>query len=400
MSKPRGRPSPPLLAAYTYDALYKIVPLKILVIPDKFKGTLTAPAAAEAIKRGWRKARPEDQVTLLPMSDGGEGFGEVMSELLGARRQQVRTVDAAHRSCLAPWWWDAKRKTAIIESARVIGLAMLPPNKFHPFELDTFGLCALFQAAIRKGVKRCLVGIGGSATNDAGFGLARALGWACLDRHGRALERWPELSSLAAIRPPRRRRWFDEVVVAVDVQNPFLGRRGATRIYGPQKGLRPRDFLKAERCLARLKTIWKKEFGRDFSQVPGTGAAGGLGFGLMAFTNARLRPGFELFARSAALERRLRVADLVVTGEGAIDRSTFMGKGVGQIALRCSSLGLRCIGLAGAVARSPRLERAFSQLRALTELTSEEEAKARPAYWLERLTERVASAISAQRLER
>ena len=367
--------------------------LKILVIPDKFKGTLTAPAAAEAIRRGWSKARPEDRVTLLPMSDGGEGFGEVMSETFVARRQQVRTMDAAHRPCLASWWCDAKRKTAIIESARVIGLAMLPSKKFHPFKLDTFGLGALFQAARRKGARRCLVGIGGSATNDAGFGLARALGWVFLDRNGHALERWTELSSLASIRRSRRRRWFDEIVVAVDVQNPLLGRHGATRIYGPQKGLRPRDFPKAERCLDRLRTIWKKQFGPDFSRVPGAGAAGGLGFGLMAFANARLQPGFGLFAKSSALEQHLRAADLVITGEGAIDQSTFMGKGVGQVALKCSSLKIPCIGLAGALARSSRLNRTFSQLRALTELTSEAEAKLRPAHWLERLAQAVAQAL-------
>src|SRR5262249_49164036 len=152
--------------------------------------------------------------------------------------------------------------------------------------------------------------IGGSATNDTGFGLARALGWEFLARDGQALERWPELSSLAAIRSPRRRRWFDEVVVAVDVQNPLLGRHGATRIYGPQKGVRPREFPKAERCLDRLRTFWKKEFGHDSRRVPGAGAAGGLGFGLMAFAKARLQPGFGLFARLAGLERHLKAADL------------------------------------------------------------------------------------------
>ena len=373
--------------------------MRILVIPDKFKGTLTAPAAAEAIARGWGKARPHDRVTLLPMSDGGEGFGEIMSELVGARLQQARTVDAAHRPCIVPWWWEAKSRTAIIETSRVIGLAMLPRGQFHPFELDTSGLGAVFRVAIRKGAERCLVGIGGSATNDAGFGLARAMGWEFLDGDGRAIERWPDLASLTRLQPPRRRRWFDDLLVAVDVQNPLLGRQGATRVYGPQKGLRPEDFPRAERCLDRLRTIWKQRFGREFSRVPGTGAAGGLGFGLMVFAEARLKPGFELFARHAALERRLRSADVVITGEGAIDRSTFMGKGVGQIALRCLSLNIPCIGLAGGVARSARLKRAFDQTHALTEMASLEEAKARGAYWLERLTERVAGAIANQRGE-
>ena len=160
------------------------MPLHVLIIPDKFKGTLTAAAAAEAIARGWRKARPHDSLDLLPMSDGGDGFGEVTSALLRARVQRVKTVDAAHRPCVARWWWEPRTRTAIIESAAVIGLAMLPPRRFHPFQLDTLGLGAVVRAAREKGGRRCLMGIGGSATNDGGFGLARALGWEFLDRSG------------------------------------------------------------------------------------------------------------------------------------------------------------------------------------------------------------------------
>ena len=158
--------------------------MRILIIPDKFKGTLTAEAAAEAIARGWRKARPQDALDLLPMSDGGDGFGEVISRLLAAKVQTIKTVDAAHRPCLAKWWWEPKTKTAIVESATVIGLAMLPSKQFHPFDLDTFGMAAVLRAAAAKGARRCLIGIGGSATNDAGFGLARGLGWEFLDPDG------------------------------------------------------------------------------------------------------------------------------------------------------------------------------------------------------------------------
>ena len=130
--------------------------LKVLIIPDKFKGTLTAHEAAAAMARGWRKVRCADVLELLPMSDGGDGFGGVMSELLGARRQMIKTVDAAHRPCRARWWWEAKSKTAIIESAEVVGLAKLPPKKFHPFKLDTFGLGAVIRAAAAKGARRCV----------------------------------------------------------------------------------------------------------------------------------------------------------------------------------------------------------------------------------------------------
>lgn len=365
--------------------------LHILIIPDKFKGTLTARAAAKAIALGWREARPEDSLDLLPMSDGGDGFGDVTSALLQAKSQRFRTVDAAHRPCLARWWWEPRTKTAIIESAAVIGLAMLPRKRFHPFQLDTQGLCAVMRAALKAGATRCLMGLGGIATNDGGFGLAQALGWQFLDGDGRLIEHWQDLHLLQSIRAPQQRRWFARCLAATDVQNPLLGPQGATRVYGPQKGLRPRDFALAERCLKRLAQVVKQQFGRDFAREPGAGAAGGLGFGLLAFLRARLQPGFDLFAQQAALERRLRAADLVITGEGMIDRSTLMGKGVGRIAERCQRLNIPCIGLAGMVSANRNTAESFNQIHALTELTTLAQAKSRPAYWLGRLARRAAN---------
>ena len=157
------------------------MPRRILIVPDKFKGTLTAHAAAQAIAQGWREVHPADALELLPMSDGGDGFGEVLAGLLSVTARTVDTVDAAGRPCAAARWWDAAQRTAIIESARVVGLALLPPRQFHPFALDTSGLGALLRAVLTEGASRCLVGIGGSATNDGGFGLARAVGWRFLD---------------------------------------------------------------------------------------------------------------------------------------------------------------------------------------------------------------------------
>ena len=168
-----------------------------------------------------------------------------------------------------------------------------------PIQLDTLGLGAVVRAAARKGATRCLMGIGGSATNDGGFGLARALGWEFLDRDGRMIERWTDWTAGTHPRPAAP-PVVHPVLVATDVQNPLLGPRGATRVYGPQKGLRPQDFALAERCLGRLAQVVQRQFGRDFARVPGAGAAGGLGFGLLAFLGAELKPGFELFARQAA----------------------------------------------------------------------------------------------------
>jgi glycerate kinase len=234
------------------------------------------------------------------------------------------------------------------------------------------------------------MGIGGSATNDGGFGLARSLGWKFLDRNANLIEHWPGLDQLAKIRAPSPRYFMRRLLVAVDVQNRLLGPRGATWVYGPQKGLRSRDFVRAERCLGRLAMVVKKDFGRDLARAPGAGAAGGLGFGLLAFLGARLEPGFDLFARQAAVERHLRLADLVIIGEGAIDSSTFMGKGVGQIAARCRQQGIPCVALAGFVSAGARKRRLFTRIHALTELTTVGQAKAKPAYWLERLAAQVA----------
>jgi glycerate 2-kinase len=405
--------------------------LNVVIAPDKFKGTMDAATAAEAIARGWRKARPKDQFTLLPMSDGGDGFGQVISALLRAKPQIVRTIDAAHRPCAATWWWESKAKTAVIESAKVIGLAMLPPGKFHPFQLDTAGLGKVLLAARNKGAKHIIIGIGGSATNDGGFGLARALGWEFLDANAKPIRRWTDLHNLAGIRPlgtpsTVSARWASdtrpdsrrdgarrsnslasvEIIVAVDVQNPLLGMRGATRVYGPQKGLSSSDFQMAESCLRRLAQVCcsgglrpphSSRRSQSAATLPGLGAAGGLGFGLLAFAGARLQPGFDLFAEMSKLSERLRTADVVITGEGAIDRSTLMGKGAGELARRCRALGIPCIGLAGMVVRSRELSRLFTRVHALTDLTSPEHAKTKSAFWLEQLAKHAASALESNR---
>ena len=364
--------------------------LNVLIVPDKFKGTLTARAAAKAIARGWRKFRPEDRLDLVPMSDGGDGFGEIIGALINAKARTAKTMNAAHEACAVPLWWDSKTGTAVIESARSIGLAMLPADKFHPFQLDTRGLGMLLSTVATRGVKRCVVGIGGSATNDGGFGMARALGWEFLDKDRNCIKAWTDLHGLMSLRAPQNPLGLRQVVVAVDVRNPLLGPRGATRVYGPQKGLRPSDIPVAERCLRRLARVVQDELGEDFARLPGAGAAGGLGFALKAFLGARFEPGFEVFARYAKLEARLKSADLVLTGEGAIDASTLMGKGVGQLASFCRRKGVPCIGLTGVMKAAGKEKRLFDRVRVLTELTSLTEAKTRPTLWLERLAARAA----------
>jgi len=365
------------------------MPLKILIAPDKFKGTLTAPQAAEAIARGWRSARPQDKLELLPMSDGGDGFGDIISRLIGAVPQSVKTVDAAHRPLETTWGWHAATQTAIIESAQVIGLAMLPRGKYHPFELDTFGLGTVLRAAAAQGAKRCLIGIGGSATNDGGFGLARALGWQFFNTHDEDITRWTELHRLATVRPSDDLKVFEELIVAVDVQNPLLGPSGCSRIYGPQKGLT--DFDLAERSLSQLAAVLEKQLHLSHAVTPGAGAAGGLGFGLLSFAGARMEPGIEIFERYAQLNDRVKAAQLVITGEGALDAQTLMGKGVGEIANVCQKLRVPCVGLAGVVPEPDKAKEKFLATYALTPgMTDKESALREPAIWLERLAAKVA----------
>jgi glycerate 2-kinase len=368
--------------------------LRVLIVPDKFKGTLTAQEAAEAIARGWKASRSEDTIEILPMSDGGDGFGVVVSALLGAETRVTKTVDAAHRPILAEWWWEPKSKTAIVEAARINGLAQLPKGKYHPFELDTFGLGTVLREAMAAGAERCIMGIGGSATNDGGFGVARAMGWEFFNAQSAVIERWTDLHTLSQIKPPRRDKWFNEFLVAVDVNNPLLGPTGCTRVYGPQKGLKGEsDFEFAERCLGNAASLAQQELHIAAAAEPGTGAAGGLGFGLRTFLGARLVPGFELFAQLSQLTRRIENADMVITGEGAIDEQTLMGKGVGELGGLCRKLKKPCIALGGVVTDHDKARELFSGVLAMTSLTTAEEARAQAGKWLEEAARRAAVTV-------
>jgi len=368
--------------------------VNVLICPDKFKGTLTAEAAAEAIAAGWKKSRPKDHLVLLPVSDGGDGFGAIMARMLNARIVKLKTVNAAQQPIDSSWWWEPKSKLAIIEAAAIGGLAMLPKGTFHPFDLNSYGLGAALQAAAKKGARKALIGIGGSATNDAGFGLARSLGWKFLDGDGFEIIEWLKLSQLQQIVPPKRRKIIPSITVAVDVNNPLLGAKGCSRVYGPQKGLRPQDMKPAEAALRRLASVLKKQLGLGDISEPGVGAAGGLGFGLSVFTGAKLKPGFDLVARQAGLKKLIRESDLVITGEGAIDRQTLMGKGTGEIAVLCRTAKVPCVGLAGMVEDKKRAKRLFTDTSALLDITTEKAAMGDSARWLAKLSSTVAQTLA------
>src|SRR5438876_5831782 len=228
--------------------------------------------------------------------------------------------------------------------------------------------------------------------------MATALGWQFFDTHDQKITRWTELHALAQIRPPDAPALFEELVVAVDVQNPLLGPQGCTRIYGPQKGLKPSDFDFAERCLQQLADIFRKELHRDCANEPGAGAAGGLGFGLRCFVGGRLEPGFALFAEQAKLAERIKSVDLVITGEGSLDNSSVMGKGVGELANLCKHFQVPCIALAGIVPHPEEVARFFVQTHALApNFTTAENATADPERWLEKLAANVARSLALPR---
>lgn len=370
----------------------KIMARQILIIPDKFKGTLNAMQVADVIRQAWLSVHAEDCITCIPMSDGGDGFSEIMGAAIHAKTFSVETVDAAGRPRQARIEYSETTATAVIETAESNGLALLPTGKYHPFTLDTRGLGSMWKKAMELGATDILAGIGGSATNDGGFGLATRLGWVFLDANNEPILKWPDLTGLTDIIPPKDLD-LPKCRVAVDVRNPLLGPEGATRVYGPQKGLQHTDFDEAEKALERLADVVSRQLNRDLTSIPGTGAAGGLGFGLMAFCSAQLVPGFSVFADAVQLEEKLKQTDLVITAEGAMDRQTVMGKCVGELALRCRNLNVPCLAFTGHLEDKELLEKAnlFEGIHGISpDLTTKEASCAQPEYWLAKRVRMVA----------
>ena len=335
--------------------------MRILLASDKFKGALPAPDVAAALRPGLAEVFPGATFDTCPIADGGEGTTEAMVAALGGSWVSTTVTDARGRPRTARFGWVAAERRAIMEMSAASGLALvadLPPD---PTQASTLGTGELLMAARRLGAERILIGIGGSATNDGGLGMALGLGHR-FERAGGAFV--PTLATLLeadrlVLAPPV----FREVLVACDVDNPLLGPRGATRVYGPQKGVR--DFAWFERRLAHLADLAAMASGADPREMPGAGAAGGLGFGLMTFTGGRLTPGFELVAGQVGLEARVAAADLVVTGEGRLDEQSLQGKGPVGVARLARRLGKKVVGIAGAVADSAALRAQFDLLIAI-----------------------------------
>lgn len=305
--------------------------MRVLVAPDKFRGTLTARQAAEAIETGWRRARPDDVVDLVPMADGGEGTLDALVDAQGGRLVATTAagplgdpVDAAFGIVET-----ADGLTGVVESARASGLALLGETRRDPLRTTTRGTGELILAALSAGARRMVVCLGGSATNDGGVGMAAALGIRFLDVHGRDVaDGGAALLDLARIdgRGQHPAVAGTTFLGATDVENPLCGPAGASHVYGPQKGASPDDVFLLDRALAHLAAVVHHDLGIALKDEPGAGAAGGLGFGLLAFCGARLRRGVDVVMEAVDLGGRMEGAALVITGEGSLDTQSLYGK--------------------------------------------------------------------------
>ena len=326
--------------------------MKIVIAPNALKGCLTAAEAAGALARGVARASPDSAIVPVPVADGGDGLTEVLvSALHGVERTTLVTGplgDPASASfCYVP-----ARQLAAIEMATASGLALLTKERLNPLLTTTRGVGELIKAALDLGVSHLIVGIGGSATNDGGIGMAAALGARFLDENGHPVE--PVGGALATIQhidlsgvDPRLAGVRIEAIC--DVDNPLLGERGAAQVYAPQKGATPEQVQILDAGLAQLSVVIERDLGLDVRDLPGAGAAGGLGAGLKAFLKAELRRGVDLVLDLVGLDEQLRGADLVLTAEGQIDFQTAFSKAPAGVAERARAHGVPCIAIAGSV---------------------------------------------------
>ena len=313
--------------------------MKIVIAPDSFKNSLSAVKVADAIADGILNISPNAQIVRLPMADGGEGTVDALVKATEGKKVFVKTKDPLMRDIEASYGF-LDDSTAVVEMAAASGIERLTKDELNPLEATTYGTGLLIKDAIQKGAKKIIIGLGGSATNDAGAGMAQALGASLKDASGKELNpgglslqnlKTVELSDLKELTQGI------EFITAVDVNNPLLGARGATCTYGPQKGAGPKALEALEESLQNFADVMEKHLNTSFRDIEGAGAAGGMAAGLIAFLGAEVRGGFELISDLCSLEEHIREADLVITGEGKMDAQTAYGKtpfGVAQMAAK------------------------------------------------------------------
>ncbi len=326
--------------------------LRVVIAPDKFRGSLTATEAAEAMGRGVRAAVPDARIDRVPMADGGEGTVEALVAAAGGEIRAVEVAGPLGARVTARFGLLGDGTTAVVEMAQASGLALVAKAARDPMRASTRGTGELLLAAIAAGARRVIMGIGGSATNDGGAGLGQALGYRLLDDQGRDLEPGGgALGGLARIELSAKGHELEgvEIIVACDVDNPLCGPSGATRVFGPQKGVTPRTAPLLDANLAHYAAVVERDLGVSIRDLPGAGAAGGLGGGLVAFTRARLERGVEIVMDAVKLRDRLANADLCLTGEGKLDAQSAHGKTVAGVGRLAWTLGVPTLVFAGVI---------------------------------------------------
>ena len=326
--------------------------MRILVASDSFKGSLTSPEVCFAIASGVAAAVPEANVDIVPMADGGDGTVAAVLASTGARAVAVTVSGPLGQAVEAQFAYMDHNSTAVIEMAAASGLTLLGAADRDPLRACTFGTGQLILRALDLGSRRLIIGIGGSATNDGGTGMARALGVRFLDKTGRELP--PGGAALARLDRIDlggldQRLAECRIDVACDVNNPLYGPSGAAAVYGPQKGATPEMIRLLDDAMKRLSEVLLSQHGLDVADVPGAGAAGGLGAGLMAFLGARLGSGVDIIAGLCGLPGRIERADLVITGEGRLDAQSSMGKTVQGVARMCEAHRIPVVALVGSL---------------------------------------------------
>lgn len=370
---------------------------KVVIAPDSFKESLSALEVAEAIERGFRQIFPQVQYVKLPMADGGEGTVDSMVAATGGEIVTVAVTGPLGQPVQAFYGLLGEGETAVIEMAAASGLHLAPKAQRDPRMTTSYGTGELILAALDRGVKTIILGIGGSATNDGGAGMMQALGARLLDENRQALP--PGGAALAQLAyidlsgvDPRLQQV--SITAACDVDNPLCGANGASAVFGPQKGATPEMVTQLDAALRHYGTLLEQATGREVINAPGAGAAGGMGAALLGMLNARLRPGIEIVIETLQLEEALRDADLVITGEGRLDSQSIHGKtpiGVARVAKR---FGLPVIGIAGSLSKDYQvvhqhgIDAAFSVLDRVVSL---EEALAEAADNLEVTARNVAA---------
>lgn len=328
--------------------------MKVIFAPDSFKESLSAPAVAAALARGFQRVIPQLEAVLLPVADGGEGTTEALVSATGGQLFEQVVTDPLGRPITAQWGLlgGQTEPMAVIETAAASGLHLLTLDERNPCLTSTFGTGELVRAALDAGVRRFIIGLGGSATNDAGAGFLQALGAQLLDQEGQALR--PGGLALSGLQQidlsqldPRLASCHFEV--ACDVNNPLTGIKGASAVFGPQKGADAQMVAALDAALSHFAKLAEPVTGRDFSLLPGAGAAGGLGAALTGFLNAELRSGIDIVLDALNFDSYLNGAQLVITGEGRIDSQTIHGKTPIGVARRAKRQGLPVVAVAGSV---------------------------------------------------